>query len=570
MTFRWSHLGLQARFMVLASLGVLILAAATVALVGWFEFASLEDKLRGFSANELKSLNALVETAMERRLDDRDNVAIKVFDGWFESRNKEYPGKLWSVWGPKTAAYMAKTAPQQKGKPALDDIDREALRSGQPIGRFVDGAYRYSLPIVIAKSASARQELCSGCHAGAIGEGADDVTAVFSSSVSTASDMAWLRMLLLLMAGGAVLAVVFVMLGIRLLFGRVITRPLTAMTQAMRRLAGGETTIEVPAQDRSDEIGEMAGAVRVFKDNMIEAEGLRAEQKEAEQRAAERRKADMGRLAGEFEVTVGAIIDAVSTAAKDLETAAVTLTKTAETTQQLSTVVASASADASGNVQAVASATEEMDASIVEIGHQVQDSRDIAGQAVTQAQTTDAQIAELSAASNRIGDVVKFITAIAEQTNLLALNATIEAARAGDAGRGFAVVAQEVKALATQTAKATGEISTQVSGMQTATKVSVGAIKEISGTIGRIAEIATTIAAAVEQQGAATREIARNVQNAAQGTAQVAVNINDVNAGASRTGTASGEVLASAKLLADKSSRLKTEVAKFLATVRTG
>jgi methyl-accepting chemotaxis protein len=570
MTLRWKHLGLQARFMVLASTGVLILAAATVALVGWFEFASLEEKLRTFSENELRSLNALVETAMERRLDDRDNVAIKVFDGWFESRNKDYPGKLWSVWGPKTTTYMAKTAPEHPPKPALDEIDREALRTGRPIGRFVDGAYRYSLPIVIAKSVSARQELCSGCHAGAIGEGADDVTAVFSSSVLTAKDMAWLRTLLLLMSGGAVLAVIFVVLGIRLLFGRVITRPLTGMTQAMRRLADGATTTEVPAQDRFDEIGAMAGAVRVFKDHMIEAEQLRAGQKEAQARAEEQRKADMGRVATEFEATVGGIIEAVSSAARDLEASALTLTQTAETTQRLSSVVAGASEDASGNVRMVAAATEEMHASIGEIGHQVQDSRDIAGQAVAQAQSTDARIAELSAAAHRIGDVVKFITAIAEQTNLLALNATIEAARAGDAGRGFAVVAQEVKALATQTAKATGEISTQVSGMQTATQVSVAAIKEIGGTIGRIAEIATAIAAAVEQQGAATREISRNVQNAAQGTVQVATNIGDVSAGASRTGTASGEVLASAELLADKSTRLKDEVAKFLATVRAG
>jgi methyl-accepting chemotaxis protein len=336
----------------------------------------------------------------------------------------------------------------------------------------------------------------------------------------------------------------------------------------MRRLADGDTTIEVPAQDRADEIGEMAGAVRVFKDHMIEADTLRAEQKQAELRAEERRKADMGKVATEFETAVGGIIEAVSSAAKDLETAALTLTKTAETTQQLSSIVASASGDASGNVQAVAAATEEMDASIAEIGHQVQKSRDIAGQAVVQAQTTDAQISELSTASNRIGDVVKFITAIAEQTNLLALNATIEAARAGEAGRGFAVVASEVKALATQTAKATGEISTQVSGMQAATQVSVAAIKEIGGTIGRVSEIATAIATAVEEQGSATREIARNVQNAAQGTAQVAANIGDVSAGASRTGTASSDVLASAKLLADKSNRLKDEVAKFLATIR--
>jgi methyl-accepting chemotaxis protein len=568
MTLRWKHLGLQARFMLFASAGVLALAGGTVGFISWSEIANLETKLHAFSENELKSLNALVETVMERRLDDRDNVAIKVFDGWFESRNKDYPGKLWSVWGPKTAAYMAKTAPEHQPKPSLDEIDQEALRTGRPIGRFVDGAYRYSLPIVYGRTSAAPKEVCSGCHGAAMSQAEGDVIAVFSSGVSTAKDMATMRDLLLAIAGGTIVAGLLLISGIRLLFGRVITRPLTGMTQAMRRLADGDTTIEVPAQDRFDEIGAMAGAVRVFKDHMIEAEQLRAGQKEAQARAEEQRKADMGKVAAEFETTVGGIIEAVSSAARDLEAAALTLTQTAETTQQLSSVVAGASEDASGNVRMVAGATEEMHASIGEIGHQVQDSRDIAGQAVAQAETTDARIAELSAAANRIGDVVKFITGIAEQTNLLALNATIEAARAGDAGRGFAVVAQEVKALATQTAKATGEISTQVSGMQTATQVSVAAIKEIGGTIGRISEIATSIAAAVEQQGAATREISRNVQNAAQGTEQVATNIGDVSAGASRTGTASNEVLASAKLLADKSTRLKAEVAKFLATIQ--
>src|SRR5207237_1395922 len=214
-----------------------------------------------------------------------------------------------------------------------------------------------------------------------------------------------------------------------------------------------------------------------------------------------------------------------------LEAAARTLTKTAEVTQELSGAVAAASEQASANVQSVASATEEMTSSVNEISRQVQESSRIAVEAVKQAQQTDARINELSKAAGRIGDVVKLITAIAEQTNLLALNATIEAARAGEAGRGFAVVASEVKQLASQTAKATDEIGTQIAGMQTATQDSVAAIKEIGGTINRISEIASTIAAAVEEQGAATQEIARNVGEAARGTQQVASNITNVNRG---------------------------------------
>jgi methyl-accepting chemotaxis protein len=369
-----------------------------------------------------------------------------------------------------------------------------------------------------------------------------------------------------------------------------VARPIGRITDSMGILAKGNTDAEIPFSGRADEIGSMAAAVRVFRDNMIENRRMEAEQKEAERRAAAERKvaeerelamqkaaeekaaaerkALMHRLADEFEKAVGSIIENVSSASTELEAAASTLTKTAETTQQLSTTVASASEEASANVQSVASATEEMTGSVGEISRQVQESSTIARDAVQQAQKTDARINELSQAAGRIGDVVKLITAIAEQTNLLALNATIEAARAGEAGKGFAVVAQEVKALAGQTAKATGEIGSQISGMQAATNESVGAIKEIGATIGRISEIAATIAAAVEEQGAATHEIARNVQEAAKGTAEVAGNIVHVNQGAGETGSASTQVLASAQALAGESNRLKSEVRKFLTTVR--
>jgi len=352
------------------------------------------------------------------------------------------------------------------------------------------------------------------------------------------------------------------------LLGRGLSRPVAALTATMNRLSGGTTDVAIPGRHRADELGTMAKAVEVFRHNMIEAERLRAEQAQAAGRAAEQRKADMHRLAGEFEVAVGEIVGAVSAAANGLETSATAMSRTAEKTRQLSDIVASASEEASANVQSVAGASEELLASVAEIGRQVQESNRIAGEAVAQAGNTDARIADLAKAAERIGDVVNLITTIAEQTNLLALNATIEAARAGEAGRGFAVVAQEVKALAGQTAKATSEISAHISGMQTATGASVVAIKEIGGTIGRISEIAGAIAAAIEQQGAATREISRNVQHAAQGTSQVAVNIVDVSKGAGESSTASSEMLTSARTLAGESSRLKREMEKFLATVR--
>jgi methyl-accepting chemotaxis protein len=356
---------------------------------------------------------------------------------------------------------------------------------------------------------------------------------------------------------------------IAFLTARSIVAPVRRLVRALTQMAQGDFNIEIAESKRRDELGEVGRAVEAIKAKAIEKAVLEAAEKaEAEVRAAAERKAGMRKLADDFQAAVGAIIDTVSSASTELEAAAGTLTNTAETTQGLSTMVASASEEASSNVQSVASASEELASSVHEISRQVEESSKIAGEAVIQAQQTDVRIVELSQAAGRIGDVVKLITAIAEQTNLLALNATIEAARAGEAGRGFAVVAQEVKALAAQTAKATEEIGTQISGMQTATQVSVAAIKEIGGTIGRISEIASMIAAAVEEQGAATQEISRNVQQAAQGTSQVASSITDVSRGASETGSASSQVLSSAQSLSSESNRLKIEVDRFLATVR--
>jgi methyl-accepting chemotaxis protein len=355
-----------------------------------------------------------------------------------------------------------------------------------------------------------------------------------------------------------------------LLLGRkvqhILRELLGELAGAMDHMRDGNYDVAIPHVERTDEIGTMARAVDGFRENFVRVAQQDNERKNAE--ATAERKSILGRLAGDFEAVIGNIVGAVSSASGELTSTATTLTRTAETTQQLSSTVVSVSESASSSVQSVASATEQMGSSISEIGRQVQESSRISGEAVSQAQKTDERITKLAQAASRIGDVTQLITSIAEQTNLLALNATIEAARAGAAGKGFAVVAQEVKQLAAQTAKATSEISTQIAEMQAATQDSVTAIKEIGGTIGRISEIATTIASAVEEQGAATQEITRNIQQAAAGTVQVATNISEVSEGAAKTGTASSAVLGSAKSLADQSGRLKTEVDKFLATVR--
>jgi methyl-accepting chemotaxis protein len=353
------------------------------------------------------------------------------------------------------------------------------------------------------------------------------------------------------------------------LVGRGISRPMVGMCKAMRELAGGKFDVVLPGLGRKDEIGEMAGAVEEFKVQAVARAAREADERDTQNKAAGvQRRSELIRFADDFETAVGSIVSNVSSSASQLEVAANTLTRTVETTQDLAARVADASEEASVNVNSVASATEQLSASVNAIGKQAQESSRIAEGAVAQAHQTDARIAKLSKAAQEIGDVVKLITAIAEQTNLLALNATIEAARAGEAGRGFAVVASEVKSLASQTAKATDEISSQINGMQAATQESVVAIKEIGDTIGQIARIATTIASAVEQQNSATQAIAHNVQSVAKGTQEVASNITQVNRGASETGSASGEVLNSAQALSADSTKLRSELDRFMANIR--
>ncbi|KAA0071542.1 methyl-accepting chemotaxis protein [Tardiphaga sp. P9-11] len=350
--------------------------------------------------------------------------------------------------------------------------------------------------------------------------------------------------------------------------GRSMAKPIRALEAAMRTIAGGNHTIAVPGAGRKDEIGSMAGAVEIFKTGLIETEQLRAAQEEQRERAQHDRRDTMNALASRFESGVGTVVNAVGSAAGELRNTAQTLAATAEESTRQTAAVAAASEEATQSAQAVAAAIEELNASISEIAQQVNESARVAGDAVSQANVTNGEVQSLAEAAQKIGDVVKLISEIAAQTNLLALNATIEAARAGEAGRGFAVVASEVKALATQTSKATDEISAQVSAIQGATKLSVDSIQNITSTIGRVSEIASTIAAAVEEQGAATLEIARNVAEAARGTGEVSQNIAGVNDAARETGLAASRVVESAGDLSRNGEDLRTQVDVFLREVR--
>ena len=362
-------------------------------------------------------------------------------------------------------------------------------------------------------------------------------------------------------------AAVLIGIGVGFYLVRDVSAGIASIVTPMQALGKGDFSAEVPHQGDKTEIGAMATTLQVFKEALIAKKAAdEAAALDAQAKIERGRKVDG--ITRDFELMIGEIVQTVSSASTQLEASASTLSHTAERSQQLTTTVASASEEASTNVQSVASATEELSSSVNEISRQVQELARMASDAVGQARITNDRVSELSKSAARIGDVVELINTIAGQTNLLALNATIEAARAGEAGRGFAVVASEVKALAEQTAKATGEISQQISGIQAATQDLVNAIKEISGTIEKLSEISSTIAAAVEEQGAATQEISRNVQQAAQGTQRVSANIVDVQRGTSETGSASSQVLSAAQSLSGDSNRLKLEVGKFLSSVR--
>jgi len=379
-----------------------------------------------------------------------------------------------------------------------------------------------------------------------------------SSTVSTLSNAVW-----------AVSAAVFLMICAGLIGVALgVVRPISSMTSAMQCVAGGDLDAPVPSASRQDEIGAMAQAVQVSKDNAARVREMEADQSARRVRAEQERKAEFARMADEFEATVGSVVGTVSSVSSDIEATAVTLADAARSTRTLAEGVSIVSENSSKSVGSAAAASEEMAASVDEIGRQVDEANRITSAAVGEAHRTNELMVALSGAAGRIGEVIKMITAVAEQTNLLALNATIEAARAGDAGRGFAVVAAEVKALSAQTARATDEIGSQIAQMQAATEASVGAIQQIGSTISRLSEISATIAAAVEEQGAATKEIARGVQQAADGSDEVVSSIQQVNRGAIDTGMAADKVSGASKTLGVETDRLTMAVRRFAETIR--
>ena len=441
------------------------------------------------------------------------------------------------------AQELAFTTYEKMRKPVL-----EALAAGQPSPTPYEDLIKASNPALEALTAVAESAMAAAQrHAETKGEEAGRSLAFHSTLLGLT--------LLVGMAGFFVVQ-------------RRVTKPIDTMTSAMRRLAEGDTSIIIPGTSRRDEIGAMAKAVEVFKASMGEAEELRLQQERTKATTDEERRVTLIGLADAFDQSVGGIVGMVASAAGQMRGAAQNMTGRVSDAGRLATAVSAAAAQANVNVQTVAAATEELSSSIDEISQQVSLSAGIAREAAAQAERTNHTVEGLSQAADKIGQVVSLIQQIAGQTNLLALNATIEAARAGEAGKGFAVVAQEVKQLATQTSKATEDIAAQIGTIQETTSQAVLAIQEIGGTIRRINEIAGGIAAAVEEQGAATREIAASVSDAAQGTSQVTSNIAGVTDASTEVGEAASQVLSSAGALSSEAERLRSEVDKFLATVR--
>jgi methyl-accepting chemotaxis protein len=441
----------------------------------------------------------------------------------------------------------------------LDDTFQVARRNGAQISN--DKSRQEIIDSAMA-SRTAAEKLYGAVRAFA--EYSDNKASSVSKSASEHS--AEVRTMLIVVAslgilGGIVVGLLIAQYGIG--------RPVSASVGCLRRLADGDLTVEIFGVERKDEVGQIAGTMQVFKENLQRTHAMEAEARAAEARAAEEKRRSMNALADSFEQSVKGVVGAVSSSATQLQGNAQSMSSVAEETTRQATAVAAATEQASANVQTVATAAEELSSSIAEIARQVEDAASITQTAVEEAQRTNVTVSSLAEAAQKIGTVVQLIQDIASQTNLLALNATIEAARAGEAGKGFAVVASEVKSLANQTAKATEDISSQVQAIQKETFDAVAAIRGIADTVLKVNQISTAIASAVEEQTAATGEISRNVQQAAQGTTEVSRNIGGVNRAAVEAGGAADEVLKAARELGSQSTALTQQVDDFVRRIRS-
>jgi len=567
----WKSRGLQTRYVIFASLGTLAIALLTIFAFSRYEESRMEARMRAFSANELQSLHALVLSFSEQRRGDPANVAATVFNDWFARRNQDYPGKLWSVWPDKVIEFVKTKDPSRQLKTTRDDVDVEAMRSAQPVGRFVGDVYRYSMPIVLGVTSGTDSPSCSACHTRLMDQEKGEVLGVLSSSLSVEAELANLHRLQATIALISALVGVVIIGAVYLSFGRMVGKPLTRMTDAMTVLATGDMNIAVSDMaERRDEVGAMARAVAVFREAMGETDRLRQAQEEERRRADRDKVVALCGMADDFEESVKTKVAAVEIASSGIRGTAQAMASRSERSGSRSLDVGDAARITTERAAIAASATRELASAVNEIAQQVSRSTAIARKTVADVDGTAREMEGLSASVQSIGEIVRLINDIASQTNLLALNATIEAARAGEAGKGFAVVANEVKGLANQTAKATEEIARQVAEVQDSSRRMGASIVGIVDIIRSLDEISSAIAGAVQQQEAATHEIAANIDEVANQANTVSKSVGSLSRTSAMTCAGTIRVIWSAESLADVVEALAGETDKFLARVRQG
>lgn len=563
----WGGLRLGTRFMIVNGIGISGLVCLWILAIAGLRVLDAQRELHRLSVSELTSLEALIVDVMSKRPEDGDNIGIRVFNDWFESRNRHFPGQVWSTWGPKVTRHMAEVAPDHAPKHPRDQIDREALESREPVGRFSVDAYRYSVPIVLGRTKDADPEVCRSCHTALMGIEDGEVIAVLSSSLSLADAKADLYRVIAWLAIGGLLATAIGVMCVRWLLGLLITNSITDMTERMERLAQGDAGIEISGVDRRDEVGAMARAVEVFKRNSIANRQLE-EAARVESAAKEARVHRLTDMIASFEKGVSMTLGQLGTALARMAETAQQMVGYAQAASRSTELAATNATETNDNVRVIAAAAEELSHSIGEITRQVAKSTEVSADASRSAADVSTKVEGLTSAAARVGDVLSTISVIAKKTNILALNATIEAVRAGEAGRGFAIVAGEVKTLADSTMRATDEISGQVDGIQCETGQTVEAIRAIVETIGDIDSAATAIAAAIEQQEASTQEIANNIERAAAGVAAVNENIEQAGRTVVATDNAAREVLGAVAEVQAHTAALKADVEVFLEGIR--
>ena len=510
---------LQAKFALIVGAGILAFGLMTIAIMGYLDYATVEQRLQTRAQSELTSVDALVDAEMKLRFEDATGLGVKVFEGWFKSRNEQFEGKLWSAWGPSMVAGVKKDDPTKKPKLAQDDIDREVLKTGHAIGRFVGNTYRYSMPVIWGKSKVTKQGVCVGCHE-ELGTKEGDVLSIYSISLPTAKDFAALRQRLMVIGGGALLAVLVMLLGVWTMFGRVVAKPLRALIHPLEDIAGGNFATTVPGLGRKDEIGQIANAVN--------------------------------QMAGRVSKTIAEIMSSgreVTNASAEIATSTTDLSQRTE--------------EQAASLEETSAAMEQLSATVQKNAEHAQHANELAGATMdvagrggeVVAKAVEA-MAKIEHSSVKISEIIGVIDEIARQTNLLALNAAVEAARAGEAGRGFSVVASEVRSLAQRASQAANDIKNLITNSNGQVKEGVALVNNAGTALNEIIDSIKSVASIVSEIASANAEQATGLE-------QINKALNQMDHVTQQNSALVEENAATAKLLEQQAKSMDEQVAFF-------